>query len=414
MSLNGDIDQQARDILLANDQGGYTIPTKGLYPHQWNWDSAMAAVGLAEFDVPRAWLELETLFAGQWPNGMVPHIIFHQASDDYFPGPDFWGANGGPIPSSGISQPPLAATMARYIHAKDPVLGEKKLRSLWPKMLAWHDWFVAWREFQGAMMTTHPWESGRDNAPDWDSLMTSIEPVGLLPYTRKDTSMVESSMRPKKFDYDRYLHLVEIGKKNAWNQWELKELNPFQIADPGLTFTVLRAARDLHYLGSILGFAIDQLARDITTMEEGLQNIWNEEEGYFDAKNTRTGQFSGSLTNASYLNWYAGYHSEEMLENLKDQFTTVPFGVASHDPRSAKFDRERYWRGPTWAVVNFLIGLGLEEMNHPEGAELRGRTREMIIKSGFSEYFDPITGEPKGGQSFSWTAAVWLVWAREG
>ena len=411
MSLKGDIDQQACDILLANDQGGYTIPTEGLYPHQWNWDSAMAALGFAEFDVNRAWLELETLFSAQWPNGMVPHIIFHKPSEDYFPGPDTWGGNQGTIPSSGISQPPLASTMARFIHEKDPVLGKQKLKILFPKMLAWHKWFVAWRGFKGAIMTTHPWESGRDNAPDWDALMASIEPVGLLPYTRKDTSMVESSMRPKKFDYDRYLHLVAIGKKSAWNEWELKDLNPFRIADPGLTFTVLRAARDLQYLGDVLGYDTSTLKKDLPAMEEGLKYIWNAEEAYFDARNTRTHEFSKSLTNASFLNWYAGHHSEEMLLKLRDQISMVPYGVASYDPRSSKFDRERYWRGPSWAVVNFLIGKGLEEMNHPEGAELRGRTREMILKGGFSEYFDPITGEPKGGQSFTWTAVVWLVWA---
>ncbi len=39
------LDEQARDILRANDRGGYTIPTAGLYPYQWNWDSAFAAWG---------------------------------------------------------------------------------------------------------------------------------------------------------------------------------------------------------------------------------------------------------------------------------------------------------------------------------------------------------------------------------
>ncbi len=72
------MDQTARDIMHANDKGGYTVPTHGLYPYQWNWDSAFAAYGFAQFDVERAWVELETLFSSQWDNGMVPHIIFHQ------------------------------------------------------------------------------------------------------------------------------------------------------------------------------------------------------------------------------------------------------------------------------------------------------------------------------------------------
>ena len=39
-------DDEARAILARNDRGRYTIPTSGLYPYQWNWDSAFAAVGI--------------------------------------------------------------------------------------------------------------------------------------------------------------------------------------------------------------------------------------------------------------------------------------------------------------------------------------------------------------------------------
>ena len=67
--------EQARNILAANDRGHYTIPTSGLYPFQWNWDSAFAALGFSHVDLDRALVELETLMAHQWPDGMVPHII---------------------------------------------------------------------------------------------------------------------------------------------------------------------------------------------------------------------------------------------------------------------------------------------------------------------------------------------------
>ena len=39
--------QRAIDTLAKNDRGGFTIPTKGLYPYQWNWDSAFVALGIA-------------------------------------------------------------------------------------------------------------------------------------------------------------------------------------------------------------------------------------------------------------------------------------------------------------------------------------------------------------------------------
>ena len=97
---------KAKAILRQNDQGGYTLPTFGLYPYQWNWDSAFAAWGFATFDPDRGWRELETLFSGQWDDGMLPHILFHRIDPGYFPGPEVWQGRG-PIPSSGITQPPL-------------------------------------------------------------------------------------------------------------------------------------------------------------------------------------------------------------------------------------------------------------------------------------------------------------------
>jgi hypothetical protein len=35
-------------------------------------------------------------------------------------------------------------------------------------------------------------------------------------------------------------------------------------------------------------------------------------------------------------------------------------------------------------------------------------TLEMVKRSGFAEYFDPVTGEPLGAHNFSWTAALVL------
>ena len=83
-----ELDEKARTVLLRNDRGGYTVPRPNLYPYQWNWDSAFAGWGFSTFETDRAWQELESLFAGQWNNGMVPHILFRRNDPDYFPGPE--------------------------------------------------------------------------------------------------------------------------------------------------------------------------------------------------------------------------------------------------------------------------------------------------------------------------------------
>ncbi|MFZ0450951.1 MAG: hypothetical protein WAL98_17070 [Desulfatiglandaceae bacterium] len=42
--------KQAKRILEANWAGTYTKPSRGLYPHQWNWDSGFIAMGYAHYD----------------------------------------------------------------------------------------------------------------------------------------------------------------------------------------------------------------------------------------------------------------------------------------------------------------------------------------------------------------------------
>ena len=135
-------------------------------------------------------------------------------------------------------------------------------------------------------------------------------------------------------------------------------------------------------------------------------------EGHYTAINLRTGAHTGHITNASFLNWYAGIESPEMMAELQAAFAASPYPVPSHKVGAAEFDSKRYWRGPTWAMFNALIARGLLDMGHVEEAEaLRSKTASLMAQHGFAEYFDPLTGAPAGGGTFTWTAAVWLAWA---
>ncbi len=411
MQVHTRLNDAAKNILKTNDRGGYTVPTEGLYPYQWNWDSAIAALGFAAFDNDRAWIEIETLFSGQWSDGMVPHILFHKSDPGYFPGPDVWGCDG-PIPSSGIIQPPIAATMARMIWDADQAAGRSRIAALFPKMLAWHNWIMRWRLHRGAVCTTHPWETGRDNAPDWDKTMAAMDASDVGPYTRRDTAHVNSDDRPTKYDYDRYIKLVQLGRNLKWDQAALLAASPFRVADPTMTFTTLRAARDLRDIAAALGEGTAGLERDIQTLEAGAATLWNEELGSYDSRDVHSGDWAGSVSNASYLCWFGGVEQPKMLARLRTVLETVPYPVPSNDLDAETFDARRYWRGPTWAIMNMLIGQGLEGMGHgKEAVALARKTGALIAEHGFAEYFDPSTGSAAGGKDFTWTAAVWLAWA---
>lgn len=404
------LDQQARDILRMNDKGSYTLPTHGLYPYQWNWDSAFAAWGFTTFDPDRGWTELETLLSGQWDDGMVPHILFHKPDPGYFPGPDVWQGKG-PIPSSGISQPPIAASFMAKMLVQDPS-GEPRARAMWPKLKKWHGWFMQWRLDQGAVCVTHPWEAGRDNAPDWDTAMAGVDPSGVGDYTRRDTSHVDPAMRPTKYDYDRYIKLVQLGVSVQWDQVALTKINPFRVADPTMTFTLLRAQRDLLAMGQRFGEDVSDIADWIATLEAGAKTLWNDEIGGYDSRNVKTGAFNGVLSNASALCWYAGIDNAQARPAIKRMLEATEYGLASYDPDAKGFEPLRYWRGPTWPIMNYLVGSGMEEMGVDDLAEtIRVDTARLMQAHGFAEYYDPMTGQPAGGETFTWTAAVWLGWA---
>lgn len=414
------LDTVAHDILIGNDLGCYTIPTKGLYPYQWNWDSVFVALGFATFDLNRAWRELETLFEGQWTDGMLPHILFRKNDPGYFPGPDVWKTTHEPFPTSGHSQPPVAAIVVRDLYEQSPTPeNAARAKALFPKLMAWHRWWATYRDpsGEGSVAIIHPWESGRDNLPDWDEPLSLVDTSGIEAYERKDTTHVDASMRPRKLDYDRYMAILQSGRAVGWDPVKVVENSPFLVADPAITMILLRANRDLLALAASLG--IDEAKAEIegwiARLEKGAASLWNEEVQAFTTKNLRSGVRGAGVSSAAFLAPFAGVGTPDQLAAMRAHFDRIAakatFTVPSYDPDYPGFEPMRYWRGPIWAVVNYMIARGLAESGDAERSErVRADTERLVALSGFAEYFSPIDGTGAGGRSFSWTAAVWLAW----
>lgn len=284
--------------------------------------------------------------------------------------------------------------------------------ALFPKLLRWHAWFQTYRSDGGRIVATHPWESGRDNSPDWDRALASVDASGVGEYSRRDILHVDSDMRPRKEDYDRHLAILIAGRESGWDEDWIRERGPFRVADPGLAFMLLRAHRDLAALAAVLGHPTGQIDSWIHEIESALPRMWNPETGCFDAQDLRSGRYSGGIASSAFLCWYAGAGDSRMLAQLERFRGRAHLGIPSFDPEHEAFDGLRYWRGATWPVLDALIAMGLAEAGHEDVAEeIRSDTRALISESGFQEYFDPMSGAPAGGTDFSWTAAVWLRWA---
>ncbi|SON56787.1 Glucosidase YgjK precursor [Hartmannibacter diazotrophicus] len=408
--------ERARSVMLENDRGSYTIPTKGLYPFQWNWDSCLTALGQRHFDEDRAFTEIETLLAHQWPDGMVPHIVFHVDDEGYFPGPGVW-RTGRPTPTSGITQPPVLAFVLRRLveTCRETAKAEDRARAMLPKANAWHEWFYAMRDpkGEGLVAILHPWESGRDNSIDWDEALAGVPTEGVEPYVRRDTTHVDASHRPHRSDYDRYMWLVQRFRSLGWDNAQLHDASPFQVVDPGFNAILIRADEDLASLARRLGASeIAEVAEArVAKARKAFARLWSEKHGQFVCLNRVAGKLVDSASVGGLLPLLAGLGTAQqqglLAKRIREWRARSRFGVASHDPADPRFEPKRYWRGPVWIIVNYLLIDGLRRCGLDDVAgEVVADSMALIEESGFAEYYDPTTGEGLGGGNFTWTAAI--------
>jgi glycogen debranching enzyme len=417
MTDAADLRARAEAVLRKGDRGGYTVPAPTLYPHQWNWDSAFCAIGWAHLDPRRAARELELLLRGQWDDGMIPHIVFDPDAEHYEPGPRAWKTEGAPgaprsVRTSSITQPPVAATAARFVLERSggDAAVEASLRRVAAGLERWHAWFAATRDpgDEGLVCLVHPWESGMDNAPRWDAPLARIDP-GAIEYRRKDDTVIDSTQRPTRYDYDRYFFLVRERARLRFAP-PSPATEPFLVQDAAVTAITCRAEEDLAHVAEALGIAT-RAGQRRARLAEGMTKLWDEASGTFVDRDLARDELLRTDHAAGLVPLFAGVAppiAERLIARLQTgSYGAAPWPVPTVPPSDGSFDRRRYWRGPVWINVNWMLVEGLRRAGATQAAaEIASRTLELVTTSGFREYFDPLSGEGLGADDFAWTAAL--------
>ena len=346
----------------------FTIPSPHEYRHQWLWDSCFHAIVLRHFDAAAAEKELISLMASQRKNGMVPHESKYALLGIELPY------------TSRITQPALIARAALEVYEKS---GNRAfLAAIFPKLQFYHRWLEVKRETEeNVLKVVAPDESGEDNSVLWDD--EYLLPIHLT-YIRWLTTYVPfypqlaaiSSVKATAIYADALDCMAQLaaalGEKRLSRSY--KDKNKAVVAAMAKTF---RQKDGIYY---------SQTHRCKPIL--------------YKANSIFSPMFAGALSKKE-----AKSLVEEHLLNKKEFWTEYPVpSVAINEP---KFSARGYWRGPTWVNINWIIYRGLLRYGLKDVAGmLLQKTTAVIKKSGFREYYNPLTGDGLGAKDFGWSTLI--------
>jgi len=419
-----DLVPRAQSVLRGNSAGLFSKPGPRQYPHQWNWDSAVIALGLSHFDLPRALAEMRSLISGQWRDGMIPHVVYHTGPTDYFPDPAFWQIENSPhapaIPTSGITQPPLLAAVIRTIHSRTPI--PDFVREVYPALLRWHRWLHTARDADGSGLVCiiHPWESGTDDSPRWLSAMADITSVDVPAFRRGDATHVAADERPHHADYVRFVHLIDVFRRNRYDPAALLARSPFLVQDVLFNAILYRADEDLRALALELNEPTAEIDGWLERMRANFDaHFWDDNRGLYFDYNLRRGTPIRVNTAMTFAPLFAGLADAQKAQRLIEEHWLSPdeyapvgfihFWLTTTSKAEPAWEPRRYWRGPIWIILNWLLADGLRRYGYHDIADvLRRDSLELMARSGFWEYYDPRDASGCGSLDFSWSAALAL------
>jgi neutral trehalase len=147
--------------------------------------------------------------------------------------------------------------------------------------------------------------------------------------------------------------------------------------------------------------------------------FWDERRGLYLDYNLRSGKPIPVNTAMTFLPLFAGLATPEQARRLIDAHWLNPaeyatgaglqYCLTSVSRDEPTWEPRRYWRGPIWINLNWLVAEGLRRYGYIDLAQrLYHDSLELLRRSGFREYYDPRDGSGCGSMDFSWSAALAL------
>lgn len=408
------LDAAARDLLERNTcfgvEGGrdyrFTAPSPAHYPFQWCWDSCFHAIVWARWDWRRAADELEGLLAFQQADGRIPHVVFWNPERILWWSWHYLESRGLPFLDrpprfSQQVQPPLLALAVERI--ADAGGGDDYVRRTLPAVASFHRYLARERDpdGDGLVSVISQFETGLDYNPAWHARRRPLRrPVAI---------------------FARY-RLPELRTK--WERFELARVFGRDGHQESVAFNTLHglALRVLARLARRIDDAetarwADGAADGVTTAL--LERCWDERAGLFlglagRAERRRVVRTIESLLPLA-LPDLPTEHAERLVETLTDprRFAAawpVP-SVALDEPSFTRDNRVRgtrlIWRGAASLNTNWLLVHGLRRRGFDDvAAQIAERSRALVERHGFNEFYDPLDGSPVGVDGFGWATLV--------
>jgi neutral trehalase len=214
------------------------------------------------------------------------------------------------------------------------------------------------------------------------------------------------------------MYLVKLFADREYDEARIFPDCPYLIQDVVFNALLCQADRDLAEIAALLGEDPAPFAAWAETTAQALNSrCWDAARGIYVDYDLAAGEPIPVPVAAGFAPLFAGVPSAEQAQRMYRYLNSTSFcaldeqayPVPSYDRQAPGYSPNRYWRGPVWLNINWLLMHGLRRYGFSAYASrVEQAMVELVREHGFFEYFNPQTGQGHGTDQFSWTAALVL------